>query len=152
MFIYTVRIRRRREKSLNHKQMPESLLQYKTSYALEPLYYPRALDTGTCTDQSAVTWPAVFRGPTRLSVERWYGNKLKVNGPERPTLWKGRNSWQWAKHAWLYSDLPQTLKGRNICQPWVLNSGDLNFCISHCCRARKQKKVLTTSTPKSSRD
>ena len=30
---------------------------------------------------------------------------MKVNGPGRLKLGQGRNSWQLAKHAWLYSDL-----------------------------------------------
>ena len=34
-----------------------------------------------------------------------------MNGPEISKLGQGRNSWQWAKHAWLYSDLLQVLEG-----------------------------------------
>ena len=29
---------------------------------------------------------------------------------DQETVKQGRNSWQWAKHAWLYSDLLQALK------------------------------------------
>ena len=30
---------------------------------------------------------------------------MKVKGPRRSKLGHGNNSWQWAKHSWLYSDL-----------------------------------------------
>ena len=53
---------------------------------------------------------------------------MKMNGPRRLKLGQGRNSWKVAKHAWLCSDLLQALKG-NICQLWVLNRRDLNFCV-----------------------
>ena len=39
---------------------------------------------------------------------------MKVNGPGRSKLGQKRNSWQWAKHAWLYSDLLQALKGEHF--------------------------------------
>ena len=35
---------------------------------------------------------------------------MKVNGRGRLKLAEGRNPWQWVKHAWLYSDVPQALK------------------------------------------
>ena len=36
----------------------------------------------------------------------------------------------WARHAWLYSDLLKVLKENiKFCQLWVLNRGDLNFCV-----------------------
>ena len=34
-----------------------------------------------------------------------------MNRPEMSKLGQGRNYWQWAKHAWLYSDLLQALGG-----------------------------------------
>ena len=40
---------------------------------------------------------------------------MKVNGLGRWKLEQGGNSWQWAKHAWLYSDLLQALiKGEHV--------------------------------------
>ena len=39
--------------------------------------------------------------------------KMKVNELGR-YLEQGRNSWQWAKHAWLYSDLLQALNGEHL--------------------------------------
>ena len=50
---------------------------------------------------------------------------MKVTRPRRWKLRQGRNSWQWTKHAWLYSDLHQALKGKL----WVLNRKDINFCV-----------------------
>ena len=35
---------------------------------------------------------------------------MKVNEHGRSKLGQGRNSWQWARHAWLYSDLLKALK------------------------------------------
>ena len=40
-----------------------------------------------------------------------------VNGPGRHKLGQEINSWQWAKHAWLYPDVLQVL---NTFQLWVL--------------------------------
>ena len=34
-------------------------------------------------------------------------------------------SWQWVKHAWLFSDLPQALKGEPVI---TLRTEGLNFC------------------------
>ena len=44
----------------------------------------------------------------KLTVEK-YGDleKMKVNGQGRSGLGQGKKSWQWVKHARLYSDLPQ---------------------------------------------
>ena len=39
---------------------------------------------------------------------------MKVNGPGRSKSGQGKNSWQCAKHAWLYSDLRQALKGKHV--------------------------------------
>ena len=39
---------------------------------------------------------------------------------------KGRNSWQWLKHAWLYSNLIQSLKGDQLSG---FTRGDLNLCV-----------------------
>ena len=50
--------------------------------------------------------------PVQLKSRKWIWKKIKVNRPGRRKLGQGRNSWQWAKHAWLYSDLPQALKGK----------------------------------------
>ena len=41
-------------------------------------------------------------------------NKMKVNGLGRQKLGQERNSGQWAKHAWLYPDLLQALKGHHL--------------------------------------
>ena len=38
---------------------------------------------------------------------------MKVNGP-RSKLTQEGNSWQWVKHAGLYSGLPQALKGEHL--------------------------------------
>ena len=45
-------------------------------------------------------------------------NKMKVNGPGRSKKEQGEraNSRLWAKHAWLYSDLLQALKGKFLFQ------------------------------------
>ena len=47
----------------------------------------------------------------KRSVER---QKMKVSGPEFSKLGQGRNSLQSAKHAWLYSDILQDLKGETL--------------------------------------
>ena len=49
--------------------------------------------------------------------ERVWVEEMKVNEPGRSSLAQRRNSWQRAKHAWLYSDLLQAL----FCQLWVVN-------------------------------
>ena len=36
---------------------------------------------------------------------------MKVNGPREKKVFQGRNPWQLVKRAWLYSDIPQALKG-----------------------------------------
>ena len=38
------------------------------------------------------------------------------------------NSWQFSKHARLYSDLPQAYKGKPL-KPVVFQRGNLNFCV-----------------------
>ena len=38
----------------------------------------------------------------------------RVTGPGRSKLGQGILFWQWAKHAWLYSDLLQALKGEQL--------------------------------------
>ena len=38
----------------------------------------------------------------------------------------GRNFWQWEKYARLYFDLLQALNGSPL---WVINIGDLSFCV-----------------------
>ena len=38
--------------------------------------------------------------------------KMKLNRPEGRNY--GRNSWWWAKHAWLFSDLIQVLTGEHL--------------------------------------
>ena len=40
--------------------------------------------------------------------------KNKVNGPGTSELGRRRISWQWEKHAWLYSDLLQGLNGERL--------------------------------------
>ena len=40
--------------------------------------------------------------------------KMKANGPARQKLGQGRHFWQWAKPAWLSSDLFQVLKGYHL--------------------------------------
>ena len=52
---------------------------------------------------------------------------MKVNRLGKSKLGQGSNSWQQAKHTWLYSDLLHAFN-ENICQPWFLNRGDFNFC------------------------
>ena len=51
-----------------------------------------------------------------------------MNGPERSKLRQGRSTWQWVKHARLYYDLLQSLKGESS-SALVLNREDLNFCV-----------------------
>ena len=53
---------------------------------------------------------------------------MKMNGPERSKLRQGRSTWQWVKHARLYSELLQALKGESL-SALVLNREDLNFCV-----------------------
>ena len=40
--------------------------------------------------------------------------EMKANGPGRSKFEQGRNSLQWAKHVWLYSDLLQGLNGEHL--------------------------------------
>ena len=56
---------------------------------------------------------------------------MKVRGPRRYKLGQGRNSWQWAKHAWLYSDLLPALKLRRMFVSSEISTagGDRNFCV-----------------------
>ena len=46
---------------------------------------------------------------TKASKVKYLETEVKVNGPVKDKLEPGRNSWQWAKHARLYSDLLQDL-------------------------------------------
>ena len=39
---------------------------------------------------------------------------MMVDGPGRSKFGHGRNCWQWVKHAWLYFDLLQALKGDHL--------------------------------------
>ena len=60
-----------------------------------------------------------------------------MNGPEFSKLGQGRNSLQSAKHAWLYSDILQVLKGE-ILNISALDSQTERILISasavpHCC-------------------
>ena len=50
---------------------------------------------------------------------------------DQETVKQGRNSWQWAKHAWLYSDLLQALKQEPLTTLGndIMNKMDVNFCI-----------------------
>ena len=48
---------------------------------------------------------------------------MKVNGPGRSKSEHGRNSWQWAKHAWRYSDLLLALKGKHFVSPRFSKEG-----------------------------
>ena len=56
------------------------------------------------------TFTQLRTGLTQLK-QRAELEKIKVNGPGRQKLEQGKNSWQWAKHAWLYSDRIQALVG-----------------------------------------
>ena len=40
--------------------------------------------------------------------------QVKVIGPGRSADRSRKKSWQWAKHAWPSSDLPQALKGEYV--------------------------------------
>ena len=57
-----------------------------------------------------------------------------MNRPGRRKLGQGRNSWQWAKHAWLYSDLPQALEGKISSALGSQQKGTLIsvFTVPHC--------------------
>ena len=48
-------------------------------------------------------WPKL----TQLKRRKRIWKKMKVNGPARSKPGQVKNSWQWAKHVWLYSDLLQ---------------------------------------------
>ena len=50
--------------------------------------------------------------------------KMKVNEPGSCKSGQRNNSWQWEKHAWLYSDPLQALKGETTCQLGLLNRGN----------------------------
>ena len=52
---------------------------------------------------------------TKTNVAKKKGKdwKNKANALGRPKLKQGRNCWQLVKHAGLYSDLPQALKGEH---------------------------------------
>ena len=64
---------------------------------------------------------------------------MTVNEPGRSKLGQERKPWQWAKHAWLYSDIGYTrLQMENICHLWGLERGDLNFCV-HSNQLREKK-------------
>ena len=52
---------------------------------------------------------------------------MSVNGARRSKLEQGRHSWQWVKHAWLYSDLLQALQGEHSPALDSQQRG-LNFC------------------------
>ena len=53
---------------------------------------------------------------------------MNVNEPGRSKLGQGRNSWQWAKYAWRYSDLLEALKGKHL-SALLRNRGGINFCV-----------------------
>ena len=65
-------------------------------------------------------------GPDDLA-DTYTKQKMKVNGPGTWRLGQGRNSWQWAKHAWLYSDPMKALKGEHLS---ALGSQQRGFLIS----------------------
>ena len=53
--------------------------------------------------------------------------KTKMNGQEMQKLGQAKRSWQWPKHAWLYSDQLQALK-RKTSVSSVFSTGAL-FCV-----------------------
>ena len=54
---------------------------------------------------------------------------------------EGRNSWQWVKHAWLYSDL-QALKGEHLSALGSQQRGP-SFLHPHC-RIQSRERILKT--------
>ena len=56
--------------------------------------------------------------------------KTKVNGPGRQKLEQGMHSWQWARHAWLYSDLLRALTTITITIYFIHPSGKLKLLFS----------------------
>ena len=75
----------------------------------------------------------VHMGKSKVRIWR---QKIKVNGLGRLKLGQGIISWQWAKHAWLYSDMLQ-----------ALNSRCRILCVSKVHKAKK-KKNPTVNTKK----
>ena len=62
---------------------------------------------------------------TSIVRKKWGqgSERMKLNGPGRQDL--ARNSWQWVKHSWLYSELPQAFMA-------VLGFGGLLGSVSPC--------------------
>ena len=59
----------------------------------------------------------------------WRKKKMKVNGPGMSKLGQVNHSWEWwSMHGYILTYF--RLYRENICQLWVLNRGDLNFCVS----------------------
>ena len=75
--------------------------------------------------------------------ERFLRDKMQLSGPGRQKLKQGRNSWQRAKHARLYSDLTLGIKGRTS-QLWVINKADFDFCVRSTPTARQRDQGLGT--------
>ena len=59
---------------------------------------------------------------------------MKVNGQGGSRLGQGRHSWQWEKHAWIYSDLLLALKGRTFVSSVFFTDGNLisASALPHC--------------------
>ena len=60
------------------------------------------------------TWETVLTQTSTVKNNQRIWEKMKVNGPGAQKLGQGRNCWQRAKHAWLYSDLIQALMGKYL--------------------------------------
>ena len=72
---------------------------------------------------------------------------MTVNEPGRSKLGPERKSWQWVKHAWLYSDIGYTRLQMEISHLWGLDRGDLNFCVhSNHLRERETERQTETQT------
>ena len=104
---------------------------------IREIYFIPLANTETCASQ------------TKAVKRQGEGSEeMKVNGHEMEKLRQGSCSWQWVKHAWLYSDPSHALKRGTFVTSGFLTEGVLisAFAVPHCGTARNvlhpQKVVL----------
>ena len=84
----------------------------------QPIYFPRALNTGTCRRQGDLFYSAgLHRNQCQpQSTQEKSGEvleKMQVNRPKGKNK-QERHPWQQAQQVWLYTDLLQALKGEHL--------------------------------------
>ena len=94
---------------------------------------PREPDKVACDYEHPAHSTILLWAHAQLKCRKRFVGKTKVNGPKWSKFEKGRHSWQWAKHARLYSDLYYRLEMGNV------YGGDLYFSLSvvrsaPCCK------------------